>query len=48
MTDMNLEIDCLHGFVFSAIAAPPHVDLTKDDYEKSLDWLLEPATRSKT
>ena len=38
---LNLLIDHLHGFVFSATAASSNLILTKDDYAKSLNWLLD-------
>lgn len=37
---LNLVVDYVHGFVFAAAAAPPHVKLTTDDCARSLDWLL--------
>lgn len=38
---LNLLIDYVHGFVFSAVAAPPHIRLTTEDCAKSIDWLLD-------
>ena len=37
---LNLLIDYVHGFVFSADAAPTEICLTLEDCMKSVDWLM--------
>jgi len=37
---LNFLIDYIHGFVFSADAAPAGVNLTVEDCMKSIDWLM--------
>lgn len=37
---LNLLIDYIHGFIFSAVAAPADTPLTSEHCAQSLDWLL--------
>ena len=37
---LNLLVDYTHGFVFSAVAAPPEHVLTQEDFLRSIDWVL--------